>query len=72
MRLFCFCFFLDFCSFYNILKNCRGHSEEQSVFTERTEESSAVQYFQVQTGGRRGAQIQMHTGLRNTDSPEAR
>ncbi|MGH0189048.1 UNVERIFIED_CONTAM: hypothetical protein FKN15_033059 [Acipenser sinensis] len=36
----------DFCSFYNILKNCRGHSEEQSVFTERTEESSAVQYFQ--------------------------
>ncbi|KAL8202434.1 UNVERIFIED_CONTAM: Histone-arginine methyltransferase carm1 [Gekko kuhli] len=36
----------DFCSFYNILKNCRGHNVEQSVFSERTEESSAVQYFQ--------------------------
>ncbi|XP_026569026.1 histone-arginine methyltransferase CARM1 [Pseudonaja textilis] len=36
----------DFCSFYNILKNCRGHNMEQSVFSERTEESSAVQYFQ--------------------------
>uniref|UniRef100_A0A674KHE0 Histone-arginine methyltransferase CARM1 n=1 Tax=Terrapene triunguis TaxID=2587831 RepID=A0A674KHE0_9SAUR len=37
----------DFCSFYNILKNCRGHNIERSVFSERTEESSAVQYFQV-------------------------
>lgn len=37
----------DFCSFYNILKNCRGHNTERSVFSERTEESSAVQYFQV-------------------------
>ncbi|XP_065511056.1 histone-arginine methyltransferase CARM1 isoform X1 [Patagioenas fasciata] len=36
----------DFCSFYNILKNCRGHNTERSVFSERTEESSAVQYFQ--------------------------
>nr|XP_048687414.1 histone-arginine methyltransferase CARM1 isoform X5 [Caretta caretta] len=36
----------DFCSFYNILKNCRGHNIERSVFSERTEESSAVQYFQ--------------------------
>lgn len=37
----------DFQSFYNLLKNCRGHPGEQSVFSERTEESSAVQYFQV-------------------------
>uniref|UniRef100_A0A452I620 Histone-arginine methyltransferase CARM1 n=1 Tax=Gopherus agassizii TaxID=38772 RepID=A0A452I620_9SAUR len=36
----------DFCSFYNILKTCRGHNIERSVFSERTEESSAVQYFQ--------------------------
>ncbi|XP_012863816.1 histone-arginine methyltransferase CARM1 [Echinops telfairi] len=36
----------DFCSFYNILKTCRGHTLERSVFSERTEESSAVQYFQ--------------------------
>ncbi|XP_056143642.1 histone-arginine methyltransferase CARM1 isoform X2 [Lampris incognitus] len=36
----------DFSSFYNVLKNCRGHSSECSVFSERTEESSAVQYFQ--------------------------
>ncbi|KAI2588747.1 coactivator associated arginine methyltransferase 1, partial [Homo sapiens] len=35
-----------FCSFYNILKTCRGHTLERSVFSERTEESSAVQYFQ--------------------------
>lgn len=37
----------DFSSFYNLLKNCRGHRGERSVFSERTEESSAVQYFQV-------------------------
>ncbi|CAB1342218.1 unnamed protein product [Coregonus sp. 'balchen'] len=36
----------EFSSFYNLLKNCRGHSGEQSVFSDRTEESSAVQYFQ--------------------------
>uniref|UniRef100_A0A674P1G7 Histone-arginine methyltransferase CARM1 n=1 Tax=Takifugu rubripes TaxID=31033 RepID=A0A674P1G7_TAKRU len=36
----------DFQSFYNILKNCRGHHGERSVFSDRTEESSAVQYFQ--------------------------
>uniref|UniRef100_A0A4W3GCR3 Histone-arginine methyltransferase CARM1 n=1 Tax=Callorhinchus milii TaxID=7868 RepID=A0A4W3GCR3_CALMI len=36
----------DFCSFYNILKNNRNHNAERSVFSERTEESSAVQYFQ--------------------------
>uniref|UniRef100_A0A8C5CLL6 Histone-arginine methyltransferase CARM1 n=1 Tax=Gadus morhua TaxID=8049 RepID=A0A8C5CLL6_GADMO len=36
----------DFSSFYNLLKNCRGHSGERSVFSDRTEESSAVQYFQ--------------------------
>ncbi|NXP40407.1 CARM1 methyltransferase, partial [Leiothrix lutea] len=44
----------DFCSFYNILKNCRGHNTERSVFSERTEESSAVQYFQVGAPGVRG------------------
>uniref|UniRef100_A0A672G358 Histone-arginine methyltransferase CARM1 n=1 Tax=Salarias fasciatus TaxID=181472 RepID=A0A672G358_SALFA len=33
-------------SFYNLLKNCRGHLSEHSVFSDRTEESSAVQYFQ--------------------------
>lgn len=43
----CLCFASDFQSFYNVLKNCRGHLGEQSVFSERTEESSAVQYFQV-------------------------
>ncbi|XP_061568863.1 histone-arginine methyltransferase CARM1 isoform X1 [Cololabis saira] len=36
----------DFQSFYNLLKNCRGHLGEHSAFSERTEESSAVQYFQ--------------------------
>lgn len=37
----------DFQSFYNILKNSRGHSNARSAFSDRTEESSAVQYFQV-------------------------
>uniref|UniRef100_A0AAQ5ZR20 Histone-arginine methyltransferase CARM1 n=1 Tax=Amphiprion ocellaris TaxID=80972 RepID=A0AAQ5ZR20_AMPOC len=37
----------DFQSFYNLLKNCRGHLSEHSVFSDRTEESSAVQYFQT-------------------------
>uniref|UniRef100_A0A4W5K8Q9 Uncharacterized protein n=1 Tax=Hucho hucho TaxID=62062 RepID=A0A4W5K8Q9_9TELE len=37
----------EFTSFYNILKSCRGHNAEHSVFSDRTEESSAVQYFQV-------------------------
>ncbi|OCT59320.1 hypothetical protein XELAEV_18000741mg [Xenopus laevis] len=37
----------DFCSFYNIIKSCRCPATERSVFSERTEESSAVQYFQV-------------------------
>ncbi|XP_037111442.1 histone-arginine methyltransferase CARM1 isoform X3 [Syngnathus acus] len=36
----------DFQSFYNVLKNCRGHLCERSVFSDRTEESSAIQYFQ--------------------------
>ncbi|GCC38490.1 histone-arginine methyltransferase CARM1 isoform X1 [Chiloscyllium punctatum] len=36
----------EFYSFFNILKNCRGHNIERSVFSDRTEESSAVQYFQ--------------------------
>ncbi|KAG7505678.1 histone-arginine methyltransferase CARM1 [Solea senegalensis] len=36
----------DFQSFYNLLKNSRGHFCEHSVFSDRTEESSAVQYFQ--------------------------
>lgn len=39
----------DFQSFYNILKNSRGHSGARSAFSDRTEESSAVQYFQVRT-----------------------
>uniref|UniRef100_A0A8C9Z5L4 Histone-arginine methyltransferase CARM1 n=1 Tax=Sander lucioperca TaxID=283035 RepID=A0A8C9Z5L4_SANLU len=37
----------DFQSFYNLLKNSRGHVNERSVFSDRTEDSSAVQYFQV-------------------------
>uniref|UniRef100_A0A8C7L4U2 Histone-arginine methyltransferase CARM1 n=1 Tax=Oncorhynchus kisutch TaxID=8019 RepID=A0A8C7L4U2_ONCKI len=37
----------EFTSFYNILKSCRGHNAEHSVFSDRTEESSAVQYFQA-------------------------
>uniref|UniRef100_A0A3P9A5V9 Histone-arginine methyltransferase CARM1 n=1 Tax=Esox lucius TaxID=8010 RepID=A0A3P9A5V9_ESOLU len=40
------CFTRKFSSFYNILKSCRGHNAEHSVFSDRTEESSAVQYFQ--------------------------
>ncbi|XP_056262676.1 histone-arginine methyltransferase CARM1 isoform X2 [Pseudoliparis swirei] len=36
----------DFQSFYNLLKNSRGHVNERSTFTDRTEDSSAVQYFQ--------------------------
>ncbi|CAN0127534.1 unnamed protein product [Lampetra planeri] len=44
--LFCFPTPNELCSFHNILKNCRGHNLEHSVFSERTEESSAVQYFQ--------------------------
>ncbi|CAM9758402.1 unnamed protein product [Lampetra planeri] len=36
----------DFNSFMNLLKSCQGRSVERSVFSERTEESSAVQYFQ--------------------------
>lgn len=46
IRLLVLCW-TDFSSFYNLLKNCRGHRGERSVFNERTEESSAVQYFQV-------------------------
>lgn len=43
----CVCVCVEFTSFYNILKSCRGHNAEHSVFSDRTEESSAVQYFQV-------------------------
>lgn len=43
----CLCSASDFQSFYNILKNSRGHSSVRSAFSDRTEESSAVQYFQV-------------------------
>ncbi|KAG5854052.1 hypothetical protein ANANG_G00033430 [Anguilla anguilla] len=70
----------DFSSFYNILKNCRGHSSERSVFSERTEESSAVQYFQfygylsqqqnmmqdyVRTGTYQRAILQNHTDFKD-------
>ncbi|XP_036315319.1 histone-arginine methyltransferase CARM1 isoform X3 [Pipistrellus kuhlii] len=70
----------DFCSFYNILKSCRGHTLERSVFSERTEESSAVQYFQfygylsqqqnmmqdyVRTGTYQRAILQNHTDFKD-------
>ncbi|KAL4658076.1 histone-arginine methyltransferase CARM1, partial [Arapaima gigas] len=70
----------DFSSFYNILKNCRGHNVERSVFSERTEESSAVQYFQfygylsqqqnmmqdyVRTGTYQRAILQNHTDFKD-------
>uniref|UniRef100_A0A3Q0RYA8 Histone-arginine methyltransferase CARM1 n=1 Tax=Amphilophus citrinellus TaxID=61819 RepID=A0A3Q0RYA8_AMPCI len=70
----------DFQSFYNLLKNCRGHLGEQSVFSERTEESSAVQYFQfygylsqqqnmmqdyVRTGTYQRAILQNHTDFKD-------
>uniref|UniRef100_A0A671UJ36 Histone-arginine methyltransferase CARM1 n=1 Tax=Sparus aurata TaxID=8175 RepID=A0A671UJ36_SPAAU len=42
----------DFQSFYNVLKNSRGHSSERSAFSDRTEESSAVQYFQGKNNSR--------------------
>ncbi|XP_072549097.1 histone-arginine methyltransferase CARM1 isoform X3 [Salminus brasiliensis] len=70
----------DFSSFYNLLKNCRGHLNEHSVFSERTEESSAVQYFQfygylsqqqnmmqdyVRTGTYQRAILQNHTDFKD-------
>ncbi|XP_030636993.1 histone-arginine methyltransferase CARM1 isoform X2 [Chanos chanos] len=70
----------DFSSFYNLLKNCRGHRGERSVFSERTEESSAVQYFQfygylsqqqnmmqdyVRTGTYQRAILQNHTDFKD-------
>ncbi|CAL8272041.1 unnamed protein product [Lota lota] len=70
----------DFSSFYNLLKNCRGHSGERSVFSDRTEESSAVQYFQfygylsqqqnmmqdyVRTGTYQRAILQNHTDFKD-------
>ncbi|XP_076121214.1 histone-arginine methyltransferase CARM1 isoform X2 [Alosa pseudoharengus] len=70
----------EFSSFYNILKNCRGHRGEQSVFSDRTEESSAVQYFQfygylsqqqnmmqdyVRTGTYQRAILQNHTDFKD-------
>uniref|UniRef100_A0A3Q2DZL6 Histone-arginine methyltransferase CARM1 n=1 Tax=Cyprinodon variegatus TaxID=28743 RepID=A0A3Q2DZL6_CYPVA len=70
----------DFQSFYNLLKNCRGHAGECSVFSERTEESSAVQYFQfygylsqqqnmmqdyVRTGTYQRAILQNHTDFKD-------
>ncbi|XP_043955015.1 histone-arginine methyltransferase CARM1 [Gambusia affinis] len=70
----------DFQSFYNLLKNCRGHAGEHSVFSERTEESSAVQYFQfygylsqqqnmmqdyVRTGTYQRAILQNHTDFKD-------
>ncbi|TSK87488.1 Histone-arginine methyltransferase CARM1 [Bagarius yarrelli] len=70
----------DFSSFYNLLKNCRGHVNDHSVFSERTEESSAVQYFQfygylsqqqnmmqdyVRTGTYQRAILQNHTDFKD-------
>ncbi|KAG8535982.1 hypothetical protein GDO81_027362, partial [Engystomops pustulosus] len=70
----------DFCSFYNIIKNCRSSSGDKSVFSERTEESSAVQYFQfygylsqqqnmmqdyVRTGTYQRAILQNHTDFKD-------
>uniref|UniRef100_A0A673XUN2 Histone-arginine methyltransferase CARM1 n=1 Tax=Salmo trutta TaxID=8032 RepID=A0A673XUN2_SALTR len=70
----------EFSSFYNLLKNCRSHSGEQSVFSDRTEESSAVQYFQfygylsqqqnmmqdyVRTGTYQRAILQNHTDFKD-------
>ncbi|XP_016148793.1 histone-arginine methyltransferase CARM1-like [Sinocyclocheilus grahami] len=70
----------DFSSFYNLLKNCRGHGGEHSVFSDRTEESSAVQYFQfygylsqqqnmmqdyVRTGTYQRAILQNHTDFKD-------
>uniref|UniRef100_A0A7N8YF43 Histone-arginine methyltransferase CARM1 n=1 Tax=Mastacembelus armatus TaxID=205130 RepID=A0A7N8YF43_9TELE len=70
----------DFQSFYNLLKNCRGQVGERSVFTDRTEESSAVQYFQfygylsqqqnmmqdyVRTGTYQRAILQNHTDFKD-------
>uniref|UniRef100_A0A4W6E0V8 Histone-arginine methyltransferase CARM1 n=1 Tax=Lates calcarifer TaxID=8187 RepID=A0A4W6E0V8_LATCA len=70
----------DFQSFYNLLKNCRGHFAERSVFSDRTEESSAVQYFQfygylsqqqnmmqdyVRTGTYQRAILQNHTDFKD-------
>ncbi|KAG9340402.1 hypothetical protein JZ751_021515 [Albula glossodonta] len=70
----------DFSSFYNILKNCWGHNAERSAFSERTEESSAVQYFQfygylsqqqnmmqdyVRTGTYQRAILQNHTDFKD-------
>ncbi|XP_045325622.1 histone-arginine methyltransferase CARM1-like [Leopardus geoffroyi] len=36
----------DLSSFSNTLKSCRNEKKESSVFSQRTEEASAVQYFQ--------------------------
>lgn len=70
----------DFQSFYNLLKNSRGHLSEHSVFSDRTEESSAVQYFQfygylsqqqnmmqdyVRTGTYQRAILQNHTDFKD-------
>ncbi|KAM8845130.1 histone-arginine methyltransferase CARM1 isoform 1-T1 [Spinachia spinachia] len=70
----------DFQSFYNLLKNSRGHVNEPSVFSDRTEDSSAVQYFQfygylsqqqnmmqdyVRTGTYQRAILQNHTDFKD-------
>ncbi|XP_034394633.1 histone-arginine methyltransferase CARM1 isoform X1 [Cyclopterus lumpus] len=70
----------DFQSFYNLLKNSRGHVNERSTFSERTEDSSAVQYFQfygylsqqqnmmqdyVRTGTYQRAILQNHTDFKD-------
>uniref|UniRef100_A0A8C9W839 Histone-arginine methyltransferase CARM1 n=1 Tax=Scleropages formosus TaxID=113540 RepID=A0A8C9W839_SCLFO len=70
----------DFNSFYNVLKNSRSHNAQRSVFSDRTEESSAVQYFQfygylsqqqnmmqdyVRTGTYQRAILQNHTDFKD-------
>ncbi|KAM4709380.1 histone-arginine methyltransferase CARM1-like isoform 2-T2 [Discoglossus pictus] len=36
----------EYSTFYNALKRCRNHKMEYNMFSQRTEESSAAQYFQ--------------------------
>uniref|UniRef100_A0AAY3ZVP8 Histone-arginine methyltransferase CARM1 n=1 Tax=Denticeps clupeoides TaxID=299321 RepID=A0AAY3ZVP8_9TELE len=70
----------DFCSFYNVVKSCTGQNSAPSVFSERTEEASAVQYFQfygylsqqqnmmqdyVRTGTYQRAILQNHTDFKD-------
>lgn len=48
LRLCLFYFsFLEYNTFLNQLKRCHGQKKENSVFSQRTDEASATQYFQV-------------------------